>query len=101
MEIWGISSEGKTDEETAREGIDALERFIRELGLPSTLQEAGVDESTNLKQIADSCAIVFGGHKRMTREEILEIFKECFSVDDCKTKVLQSSTEKNKNRRMS
>lgn len=35
--VWGISPEGKTDEETARAGIDALESFIREIGLPETL----------------------------------------------------------------
>lgn len=99
VEIWGISPEGKTDEETARAGIDALESFIREIGLPAALQEIGVDEKTNLKQIADSCAIVFGSYKKMTKEEILEIFQECFSLDNCKTKVLQMP-EKNKKRRM-
>lgn len=43
VEIWGISPEGKTDEEIARSGIDALESFIREIGLPSNLREVGVD----------------------------------------------------------
>ena len=34
VEIWGISPEGKTDEEIACAGIDALKDFIREIGLP-------------------------------------------------------------------
>lgn len=76
--VWGISAEGKTDEEIACAGIDALEDFILEIGLPVTLRELGVDENTDLKVIADSCAIVPGSYKKLTQEEILEIFKECF-----------------------
>ena len=77
VEIWGISPEGKTDEEIACAGIDALEDFIREMGLPATLRELGVDENTDLKAIADSCAIVSGGYRRLTHGEIFEIFREC------------------------
>lgn len=77
VEIWGISPEGKTDEEIACAGIDALKDFIREMGLPATLEELGVDESTDLKAIADSCVIVSGGYRRLTHGEIFEIFREC------------------------
>ena len=77
VEIWGISPEGKTDEEIACAGIDALKDFIREVGLPATLEELGVDESTDLKAIADSCVIVSGGYRRLTHGEIFEIFQEC------------------------
>ncbi|MCI8489914.1 MAG: iron-containing alcohol dehydrogenase [Lachnospiraceae bacterium] len=76
--VWGISAEGKTDEEIARAGINALEDFILEIGLPVTLRELGVDESTDLKVIADSCAIVQGRYKKLTHEEILGIFRECY-----------------------
>ena len=76
-EVWGISPEGKTDEEIACAGIDALKDFIREMGLPATLRELGVDENTDLKAIADSCAIVSGGYRRLTHGEIFEIFREC------------------------
>lgn len=77
VEIWGISPEGKTDEEIACAGINALKDFIREMGLPATLGELGVDESTDLKAIADSCVIVSGGYRRLTHGEIFEIFREC------------------------
>lgn len=43
------------EEELALAGIQALEDFIRECGLPGTLRELGVDESTDLREIADSC----------------------------------------------
>ena len=78
VNVWEISTDGKTDEETALAGIDALENFIAEIGLPRTLRELGVDESIDLKAIADSCAIVPGSYKKMTHEEIFEIFRECF-----------------------
>lgn len=76
--VWGISAEGKTDEEIACAGIDALEDFILEIGLPMTLRELGVNENTDLKAIADSCVTVPGSYKKLTQEEILGIFKECF-----------------------
>lgn len=78
INIWGVSADGKTDEEIALAGIDALEDFIVEIGLPVTLQDLGVDENTDLKAIADSCAIVPGSYKKMTHEEILNIFQECY-----------------------
>ena len=77
-QVWGISSEGKTEEELAKAGVEALAAFIREIGLPTTLRELGVTEQTDLKEIAGSCPIMPGSYKRMTHGEILAIFKECF-----------------------
>lgn len=76
--VWQISGEGKTEEELARAGVEALADFIKEIGLPTTLRELGVDEQTDLKAIADSCNLAPGSYKKMTHEEILEIFQECF-----------------------
>ncbi len=78
VNVWGISPEGKTQEELARAGVEALADFIKEIGLPTTLRELGVDESTDLKVIADSCNLALGSYKKMTHEEILEIFRECY-----------------------
>lgn len=75
--VWNISPEGKSDEETARAGVEALADFIKEIGLPTTLGELGIDEKTDLKAIADSCGVVPGSYKKMTHEEIFTIFKEC------------------------
>lgn len=76
--VWGISNEGKGDEETARAGVEALADFIREIGLPSSLRELGIGEEADLKEIADSCGISAGSYKQMTREEILQILQECY-----------------------
>ncbi len=77
VEVWGITPDGKTDEELALAGIDALEDFIREIGMPTKFSDIGIDESTDFKTIAESCAIVPTAYKKMTHEEIYEIFKEC------------------------
>ena len=76
--VWGISRADKTDEELALAGVEALADFIREVGLPTTLRELGVDENTDLKEIAASCNLAPGSYKKMTHAEILAIFKECF-----------------------
>ena len=77
VNVWGIPADGKSDEEIAGAGVEALADFIKEIGMPTTLQELGIDETVDLKEIADSCAVVPGSYKKMTHEEILEIFQEC------------------------
>ena len=76
--VWQIGSEGRTDEEIAGEGVEALADFIKEIGLPTTLQELGMEEQDLLEEIAASCNLAPGSYKNMTHAEILEIFKECF-----------------------
>ena len=76
--VWNIKDKGMDEEAAARAGIKALEDFIRESGLPTCLRELGIKDQKNLKVIADSCHYSPGGYKKMTSEEILEIFKECF-----------------------
>lgn len=78
VNVWGIAREGKSDEELALAGVEALAGFIKEIGLPTTLRELGVTDKAMLKAIADSCGISAGSYKKMTHEEILEIFNECF-----------------------
>lgn len=77
VNVWGISKEGKTQEQLAKAGVEALADFIKEIGMPTNFKELGIDETINLKEIADSCGIVGGSYKKMTHKEILEIFEEC------------------------
>lgn len=77
-DVWGIPSTGKMEDETARAGISALEDFIREIGLPTTLRELGLKEKAILKEIARSCHFSMGSYRKMTPEDVLEIFEESF-----------------------
>ncbi|MDO4272121.1 MAG: iron-containing alcohol dehydrogenase [Eubacteriales bacterium] len=75
--VWGIPSEGKTEEELALAGVEALADFIKEIGLPTTLHELGIEDIDVLKKAAGSCALLAGGYRQLTHEEVFEIFMEC------------------------
>ncbi len=76
--VWMIPGEGRSEEELAAAGIDALEDFIREAGLPSKLRELGIKDQRLFKKIADSCYDCPGTEQKIGTEEILEIFRECY-----------------------
>jgi alcohol dehydrogenase YqhD (iron-dependent ADH family) len=76
--VWGIPQDGKTQEALAKAGVEALADFIQEIGLPTTLRELGMTDDSILPNIANSCAIVAGSYRKLTHEEILEIFQECW-----------------------
>lgn len=78
VQVWGIDSAGKSDEETALAGVEALADFIRELGLPTTLRELGMTDRALLEPIAASCNLAPGSYKKMSHEEILDILNECY-----------------------
>lgn len=75
MEVWGVSSEGKTDEETAKAGLDAMESWMRKLGLAMKLSEIGGTEEM-IEGIANGTFILEGGYKVLTRDEVVRILKE-------------------------
>lgn len=76
--VWGISEEGKTKEELAEAGVQALADFIKEIELPSTFTEMGITDKSVLKNVADTCNITAGCCKKLSREEIFEILEECW-----------------------
>lgn len=76
--VWEILPEGKTEEELALAGVEALEGFIRELGLPATLRELGADESLDLEALAGSGVVTCCSCRQMSREEILGILRACY-----------------------
>ena len=75
--VWGISSDGKTDEELAAAGIDALADFIKEIGLPTNFSEMNIPADTDFRAIADSTVITKGCCKKLSADEIYDILKEC------------------------
>ncbi|MCF0141054.1 MAG: iron-containing alcohol dehydrogenase [Mogibacterium sp.] len=78
-EVWRLNpADYENDEALALAGIDALDAFIREMGLPTTLRELGITDKSQLREIADSCFISQGAFRPLTHDEILEIYEECF-----------------------
>lgn len=73
-EVWSVK--GITQAETAALGIDALEAFIKEIGLPTRWSEMGITDERMLRAAADTCFITPGCCRQMSRDEIFEILKE-------------------------
>lgn len=74
--VWGISPADKSDNELALLGIEALKNYIKECGMVTSIKELGATEEM-LPLIANSVDLG-GGYHNLTREEVLEILKECF-----------------------
>ena len=77
VEVWKVDRKNLTDEEVAKKGIEKLEEFIKEIGLPTTLTQIGISHKEMLKKVADSSNITKGCAKQLSHEEIYEILLEC------------------------
>lgn len=75
-QVWGIDPLGKTQEEVAMAGIDALIAFIKELGLPTTLRELGV--TPEMLPLIAASTYPGGGYKKLDQEDILSVLKACY-----------------------
>lgn len=68
------------DADTAEAGMDALEKFIKECGLPSKMSQlkSTVEITPEvLRQVADTCNIIKSNPRELDREEIYQILTEC------------------------
>ena len=66
--------------ETAEQGLDALEAFVKECGLPTKMSElqSKVEITKEvLRQVADTCNIIKCNPRELDREEIYQILCEC------------------------
>ena len=78
VNVMGVDHAGKTDIETAREGIAQLREFIRCLKLPETFSEAGIEVSEETASaVADTCNVSNTNVRQLTRQEIKEIILAC------------------------
>lgn len=75
INVWNVSPGGKTDEKIASEGLCAMEKWMKEIGLVMNISELGVTEDM-LEGIADGTFIMEGGYKTLNHEEIVQILKK-------------------------
>ena len=75
VEVWGVNPENKSDEQVAKEGLAALENWMRKIGLTMKISELGATEDM-IEGIADATFILDGGYKILTRDEVVKILKE-------------------------
>ena len=76
IRVFGVDPAGKTDEETALEGIEKLREFWSSLGAPTKLSEYDIDDS-KIEEMADKAMIngEFGNFKKLNREDVLAILR--------------------------
>ena len=75
VNVWDVDPSGKTDEQVAEVGRNAMEVWMRGLGLVLKMSELGATEDM-LEGIADGTIILSGGYKALDHSEIAEILKE-------------------------
>ena len=74
-EVWGVCPNGKSDEEISKAGLDAMEDWMKKLGVAMKLSEIGGTEEM-IEGIADGTLILEGGYKVLTRDEVVQILRE-------------------------
>ncbi len=77
--VMGVTP-GETDEKTALKGIEAMEDFYHEIGMPVNFKELGIAPTDEqIKEMADSCARASGGHKGSAKdlypEDMIAIYR--------------------------
>ena len=72
VNVWDIDRNGKTDEQLAKEGLCAMETWMKELGLAMNLTEIGVT-SEMLDDIVNGTLIMEGGYKVLSKEDIRNV----------------------------
>ena len=73
-EVWGITRDGRTDEQLANEGLSAMESWMKEMGLVMSLKDLGATEDM-IEGIADATFILNGGYKVLDRDEVIKVLK--------------------------
>lgn len=80
VNVWGIDAAGKTSEELAIAGLDAMEAWMREIGCVMSIRELGADESS-LSAIADATLTMTGGYRTLTHVEILDVLRKSLAAE--------------------
>lgn len=75
INVWEVRPEDKTDEEIAAEGLNAMEAWMKEIGLVMNISELGVTDDM-IEGIANGTFIMEGGYRVLNHEEIVKILKE-------------------------
>ncbi len=76
VNVWNVNPAGKTEEQVAKEGLDAMEEYMNKIGVVMKISDLGVKEDM-IPDIAKTSFILPGGYRVLTTEEIETILKQC------------------------
>lgn len=74
-EVWGVCRDGKSDEQIAEEGLNAMKDWMEKIGVTLSIGELGATEDM-IEGIADGTIILDGGYKTLTKDEVIQVLKE-------------------------
>lgn len=72
--VWDVDAAGKTDEQVAAEGLDAMEAWMREIGCVMNITDLGATEA-DIDAIAKATLVMEGGYHTLTEDEIRAILR--------------------------
>ena len=75
--VWNVNDD-MPNVEIAVKGINKLTEFIKEIALPTTFREMGINSTACFRDVANSTNITAGCCKKLTADEIYEILMECY-----------------------
>ncbi len=75
--VWGVNHEGKTQTQTAYEGLERMESWMKKIGLVMNITELGATPEM-LDGIVNSTKIMTGGYKVLDGKDIRAILKASY-----------------------
>lgn len=72
--VWNLPTENMTDEQAAEAGLQAMEDWMKKIGLVMNLRELGVDEEM-LDGITEAVIMLPGGYKKLDKNEVRAILQ--------------------------
>lgn len=77
VNVWGVNPDGKTETQTAYEGLERMEAWMRKIGLVMNITELGATRDM-LDGIVKSTLIMDGGYKVMNEKDIRAVLTASF-----------------------
>ena len=74
VKVWGVNPEGKSTEEVGEEGLSVMGKWMKKIGLVTSISELGVTEE-DIDAVADSTLVMKGGYKVLTKDDIKAILR--------------------------
>ncbi len=82
VRVWNCEMDYANPENTAIAGIEATEKFFREIGMPTTMKELNINVTDeNIEEMAEKCTNygerTLPGYIEYGKKEIIDILKLC------------------------
>lgn len=74
VKVWGVDPAGKTDDEIALAGIQAVQDYFASIGAPTTLTEVGIP-AERIPEIAAKVELTPGGYAPLTVDDVIKILQ--------------------------